>query len=141
MPVARLAICYERLDHRRQVVGGRRAIEWPRAREPGVGQPSLASDSGAEVGHVYRPPVHLDGNASAVAQDGTVDGSHPSRAEDEAGNGYPEPSAHMLFDPGIDVFTANRAEHGPLDAPHKFVIQTDLVTHSCKNLLPLAAVL
>ena len=44
----------------------------------------------------------------------------------------------MLFDPGIDVFTANRAEHGPLDAPHKFVIQTDLVTHWCKNscLLP-----
>ncbi|HTT90663.1 MAG TPA: hypothetical protein VMF65_14010 [Acidimicrobiales bacterium] len=38
---------------------------------------------------------------------GTVDGSDPSRAKDEAADVYPQPSAHVVANPAIDVVTAN----------------------------------
>ena len=133
--VTRFAIYDELLDHGREVIAGRRAVERPRARVPGVGEPSLANDSGAEVGHVYRRPVHLDGNTVAIVQDGAVDGSHPSRAKDQGGHGYAKPSAHVLANPGIDVVAANRPEHSPLDIAHKLCIRTHSpVTHSWTTL-------
>ena len=76
-----------------------RAIERPRAGEPGVGEPFLASDSGAEIGHVYGRPVHLDRYGAAIVQGDTEDGTHPSRAKNEAGDGHPKPSVHVFANP------------------------------------------